>query len=229
MFTVRRWLFAALAPVVVVVVVRWGVGAGLTLLDLGALSALILVIVWWQINGTTSLYDLRLHGRYDESYRAELAGALVRVALAGVILYVSWRNATAAVATALAAALVTAWTADRSRPTAVAGEPVSADAVRAVGRYLLPRLPNAVYFVLQRQFVVWFAAIFGDAVSVANVGALGRLGLVVGAFGALTSVVFVPRLAATTTDRQFTRRFLQFGLITHTERAHAHPMTGPTG
>lgn len=211
--TVRRWLFAALAPVVVVVILRWGIGASLTTVDLVALSALVLAIVWWQIEGTTRLYDLRLHGRYAESYRAEMAGALVRVALAGLIVYVGWRNATAAVATALAAALVTVWTTRAGKKAPAGNEEVSVPAARAVVRYLLPTLPNAVYFVVQGQFVVWFAAIFGDAAAVANIGALGRLGLVVGAFGALTSVVFVPRLAATTTDRQFTRRFFQFGLI----------------
>ena len=210
---VRRWLFAALAPVVVAVIVRWGGGASLTAMDLAALSALVLAIVWWQIVGTTRLYDLRLHGRYGESYRAEMAGALVRLALAGLIIYLGWRNATAAVATALAAALVTAWTSNRGAGMTTSLDAVSAPATRAVVRYLLPTLPNAVYFVVQGQFVVWFAAIAGDASSVANIGALGRLGLVVGAFGALTSVVFVPRLAATTTDRLFTRRFLQFGLI----------------
>jgi hypothetical protein len=45
------------------------------------------------------------------------------------------------------------------------------------------------------------------------VGALGRLGLVVGLFSGLTGTVFLPRLVHVTNDRLYLRRYLQFGAL----------------
>jgi hypothetical protein len=47
----------------------------------------------------------------------------------------------------------------------------------------------------------------------AEVGALGRLGLVVGIFSSLTGVVFLPRLAHVHDERLYRIRYLQFGAL----------------
>jgi hypothetical protein len=156
---------------------------------------------------------LRLHGRYPESYRAEVTGALARLAVAAAIVGAGMRNATAAMATALVAALVTAWVARGAFGGREAGVATAGASRRTVLRYLAPTLPNSVYYVIQGQFVVWFAAIFGSVTNVAQVGALARLGLIVGAFGGLSQVVFLPRLARLTDERLFARRVVQFGGI----------------
>jgi hypothetical protein len=80
-------------------------------------------------------------------------------------------------------------------------------------RYLAPALPSAVYFAIQGQLVLWCAAWFGNLTHIANIGALGRLGLIVGAFGGLSQVVFLPRLVQITDERLFQRRLVQFGGI----------------
>ncbi|HEX5758313.1 MAG TPA: hypothetical protein VF121_03900, partial [Thermoanaerobaculia bacterium] len=84
---------------------------------------------------------------------------------------------------------------------------------RRVLRYLLPTLPSALYFAFQGPLLVWLAAAFGAARTIAEVGALGRLGLVVGLFSGLTGVVFLPRLARLADDRLYRRRYLQFGAL----------------
>jgi len=86
-----------------------------------------------------------------------------------------------------------------------------ARARRAVLRYLLPTLPAALYFATQGPLVVWLSATFGKTRSIAEVGALSRLGLVVGLFSGLTGIVFLPRLARIADERLYRRRFLQFG------------------
>src|SRR5262249_57333323 len=53
----------------------------------------------------------------------------------------------------------------------------------------------------------------GSAASLREVGALGRLGLVVGMFSTLTSVVFLPRLAHVHDERLYRVRYLQFGAL----------------
>ncbi|HJX28638.1 MAG TPA: hypothetical protein VJ885_12045, partial [Thermoanaerobaculia bacterium] len=59
--------------------------------------------------------------------------------------------------------------------------------------------------------IVWLAATFGATRNIAEVGALSRLGLVVGIFSSLTSVVFLPRLARIADERFWRARLFQFG------------------
>jgi uncharacterized protein YqgC (DUF456 family) len=82
---------------------------------------------------------------------------------------------------------------------------------RQVFRYILPSLPSALYFSVQGPLVVWLAATFGAARNIAEVGALGRLGLIVGMFSGLSGVVLLPRLARIVDDRLYWRRYLQYG------------------
>jgi hypothetical protein len=80
-------------------------------------------------------------------------------------------------------------------------------------RYMLPTLPSALYFSVQAPLIVWLAATFGNTRNIAEVGALSRLGMVVGMFSSLTGVVFVPRLARIADERHYLRRYLQFGAL----------------
>ncbi|HKI02158.1 MAG TPA: hypothetical protein VKK31_09265, partial [Thermoanaerobaculia bacterium] len=84
---------------------------------------------------------------------------------------------------------------------------------RQILRYLLPTLPSALYFSMQGPLIVWLSATFGSTRNIAEVGALGRLALVVGMLSGLTGVVFLPRLAAITDDGLYRRRCLQYGFL----------------
>src|SRR5262249_17588718 len=84
---------------------------------------------------------------------------------------------------------------------------------RQILRYLLPTLPAALYFTVQGPLLVWLAATFGSVRTIAEVGAVGRLGLAGGLFSGLIGTVFVPRLARLTDDRTYLVRFLQFGAV----------------
>jgi len=173
----------------------------------------ILLCVWFQISSTLRLLALRLEDRYLRSYRADLLGAALRLLLtlgmvAAALLF-AWLGM---LASAAGAALVTLLAASPTAPAAAtAGELLPAR--RQVVRYLLPTLPSALYFSLQGPLVVWLAATFGGVRNIAEVGALGRLGLVVGIFASLTGIVFLPRLARLHDDRLYRRRYLQFGSL----------------
>lgn len=56
-------------------------------------------------------------------------------------------------------------------------------------------LPGAIYYCLSGQITIWLISIFGDATSVAQVGALGRVSVLLGLFGTLFSTLLVPRFA----------------------------------
>ena len=61
--------------------------------------------------------------------------------------------------------------------------------------------------------MIWLAATFGGTTNLAQVGALGRLGLLVGFFSNLGQVVFLPKLVQIADERTFRARFFQFGLF----------------
>jgi hypothetical protein len=185
----RRTAFLVGAVAVVLAFPATAASKGFARWDIALATAGILAAAWFQIAASVRVLALRLGDRYGQSYRAEMAGGALRLAAAlGMI----------------GLALLRAWIA------------VAADLAphrRQVLRYLLPSLPSAVYFSLQGPLVVWLSATFGSTRNLAEVGALGRLGLLVGMFSGLTGVVFLPRMARITDDRVFRRRYLQFGAL----------------
>ncbi len=209
--SLRRWMFLAGAPVAVPILVVWGRANGLTSAMIMLASALVVATVWVQVQGTTRIVVLRLEGDYARSYRAEVVAALARLGAAAAVIALGVTSAIWALATALVSAFALAWVAHDGRiPRAAAAvRPLQ----RKVLRYLAPSLPSAVYFAVQGQLVIWCAAWFGGLTLVANIGALGRLSLIVGAFGGLSHVVLLPRMAQIVDDRLFTRRLVQFAAI----------------
>jgi hypothetical protein len=127
----------------------------------------------------------------------------------------AWTHAWLALVAAMVGAGLTAWIARDSaaRPVARAVVAQLGRYRRAVLRYLLPTLPSALYFSIQGPLVVWLAATFGASRNIAEVGALTRLGMLIGVFSGLTGVVFLPRLARITDDRLYRVRALQFGAV----------------
>lgn len=171
----------------------------------------IVLSVWFQISASLRVLALRLAARYGQSYRAEVAGGGIRLLL--VLALVASRLLWAWLAV-LASALAAAGAALLARS---AGEGRASTDLRPyrrrVLRYLVPSLPSALYFSIQGPLTIWLAASFGGTRNIAEVGALGRLGLILGILSNLTGVVFLPRLARITEEAVYRRRYLQFGSL----------------
>jgi O-antigen/teichoic acid export membrane protein len=153
----------------------------------------------------------RLEDRFARTYRAELAGAATRLVGAGLLVATGWLFGWAALATGCTATLVVAVSLGGYRRGA-SFDHLQRERV-AVLRYLLPTLPSSLYFSVQGPLTVWLAATFGSTRNLAEVGALGRLGLIVGAVGALAGAVLIPKLSRITDDRVWKRRYGQFALL----------------
>jgi O-antigen/teichoic acid export membrane protein len=211
--SLRRAAFALGALAVAVAFPLVASAKGFAGWDVGPATAGILLCVWFQILVSLRVLDLRLHGFYGLSYRAEMAGAALRLALGAALVLAALLHAWMGV---LATAVGTGLTAFLARPLE-APEALPAARLtpyrRQILRYLLPTLPGALYFSIQGPLIVWLSATFGSARNIAEVGALGRLGLLVGIFSGLIGTVFLPRLAHVTDERLYLRRFLQFGAL----------------
>lgn len=210
--SMRRMAFLAGGAVVAVAFPWIAGGKGFGLRESLLVTAGILLCVWFQIVSSLRLLTLRLADRYGVSYKAEMGGGLARLVIAAALVATARLEAWLGVlASAVGSAAVTALA-----PAAGADVPAVAAADlrpyrRKVLRYLLPTLPGALYFSVQGPLTVWLAATFGGTRNIAEVGALGRLGLLVGIFSSLTNVVFLPRLARITDERFYRTRYLGFG------------------
>lgn len=209
--SLRRVAFLLGAVGVAIALPRMATAKGFHAGETALATAAVLFCVWFQISASLRILTLRLADRYGESYRAEIIGAMLRLALAGILvasaLLYSWLGI-------LVTGLGTATVALLARQSV--GPPAGGDLRpyrRKVLRYLLPTLPSALYFSVQGPMIVWLAATFGGTRNIAEVGALARLGMVVGLFSGLTSIVFLPRLSRVTDDRLYRRRALQFGSL----------------
>lgn len=209
--SLRRLAFLLGAVAVVAAFPRTAGAKGFGLTESLEVTGGILLCVWFQIGSSLRVLALRLEDRYGPSYRAEIAGGLTRLLLAAAMVATFRLEAWLGVLTSAVAAAVVYFLA---RPVSAAA-PVSRIDLRPyrrrVIRYLLPTLPSALFFAVQGPLNVWLAATFGGTRNIAEVGALGRLGLLVGIFSSLTGVVFLPRLARIADERLYRRRFLQFG------------------
>jgi len=173
--------------------------------------AAVLVTVWFQIGAAVRVLALRLADRYGVSYRAEVAGSVLRLLFTAGLVATALLQAWLGVLASAVGTGTTALLAERGgAPPPVAGTDLGPHR-RRVLRYLVPTLPSALYFAIQGPLVVWLAATFGATRNIAEVGALTRLGLVVGMFSTLSSVVFLPRLARITDERAWRIRYAQFG------------------
>lgn len=78
---------------------------------------------------------------------------------------------------------------------------------------ILPVLPGIVLFALQGPLVVYLASYYGSAENLAEVGALGRLGAILGMITGFTGTVVVPRIIAISDNAIFIKRYLQWWLV----------------
>lgn len=56
-------------------------------------------------------------------------------------------------------------------------------------------LPAAIYFCISGQISIWIISIFGNSTSIAQIGALGRVSMILNIVGALFSILIVPRFS----------------------------------
>jgi len=210
--SLRRLAFLAGAVAVAVLLPHAAAAKGFGGVEIALATAGVLLCVWFQIGASLSVLALRLADRYGESYRAEIAGGGVRLLSAAVLIAASRLYAWLAVAgnaAAIAAVSLLARPAAARAPTHANLAPYR----RRVLRYLLPTLPSALYFSVQGPLVVWLSATFGAARNIAEVGALSRLGMVIGLFSNLSAIVLLPRLSRIADERRYRRRCIQFGAL----------------
>jgi O-antigen/teichoic acid export membrane protein len=71
-------------------------------------------------------------------------------------------------------------------------------------------MPTSIYYCVSGQITIWLISIFGDTTAVAQLGALGRLSVMLSIFSAIIVTLIIPRFAKLASNRYLLlQRFIQ--------------------
>jgi hypothetical protein len=207
----RRILLLAAAPVFLAVFGVLSTRNGFPLaVTLGG-AALALGAAWYQTTAAIAFVALRLDGRNRDSYRAETVGAVARLVAAVVMAVTSTMLALVALTANALGFWLAARAGSRAQGTPASRRDRDRVARRDIVGYVMPGLPAALYFSFQATIIAGLSAIVGQPRTIAEVGALGRLGLVIGVLVGFVGAVVIPRLAVVVDERLYRQRYFQYG------------------
>jgi O-antigen/teichoic acid export membrane protein len=205
-----RRVFALIAIVIVTPILAWmlteaGAPPSLTTL----LCAAVLLALYFQLAiGVLSIAPL-LHLEVNRVQHLNFWSAALRL---GLILaaYALFLNAVVALLAAAASFAFQEWLLRRWLPRyADTKAPQNAADRREILTIVKSQAPNAIYYCVQSQLMVWLISIFGSTNAVAEVGALGRLGMICLMLGSVMMNVVMPRFARVQEPGLLWRRYWQ--------------------
>lgn len=125
-----------------------------------------------------------------------------------------WPSALAAVMVNLLALVVQAMIVERRVRARIdpAAAP-AADSIAQIRNFFIPLIPGVVYYMLQGQLSVFLLSWSGNTISVAEVGAIGRLSQVLALAGLLNQFFVQPHFAQIDDTGRFARRALALLLL----------------
>lgn len=152
--------------------------------------------VFFQLNMGVLNAVLSLRQQVRRMQAVVFMGMLPRLALIGLFAALGWLNAPLALASVTVALAAQFWLLKKwVYPQIAANAPPDAGLRRDILSIVKRQAPLTIYFCIQSQIGVWLISIFGNANRVADLGALGRLGMIFSILMATTSALIVPRFA----------------------------------
>lgn len=70
-------------------------------------------------------------------------------------------------------------------------------------------LPELLYFTFSSQITIWLLALFGSSTSIAQVGAISRLGMVINLVNVLFTILVIPRFAKAESSPELLSKFFK--------------------
>ena len=173
---------------------------------------------WFAIQSGIISYVLKLEQRFRQAYAIELFNEGTKLLVVIIIWLLGFDSALAGITSIALGALIAVILASRiiGHGFDKSGTPNHRQIHhnnRVLFGQIIPILPGAIHFALQGLLITWLAAYYGSAVNVAEVGALGRLGVLIGVISGFTVTVYVPRLLAISDKSLFLNRYLLWWFV----------------
>ncbi|BAZ32301.1 hypothetical protein NIES4074_48030 [Cylindrospermum sp. NIES-4074] len=205
-----RYYLAAISITVVAPISVWMLfrnGSSL----LYALLITVIVLVGFSFQLTTGVLNIvpRLHSQIRVIQNLDLVLNISRIVLLGVA-YLTVLNASVAtfvgsVALGIQQLLLGRLVTDNIDRKASLNEEDRAEITQIIKK----SAPNTIFYCFQGQITVWLLSIFGSVQSVAEIGALGRLGLIFSIIGSVMSGIVLPSFARCQSSKLLFRRYWQ--------------------
>lgn len=192
----RNRFFLALLPVIVVgfpvLTLRQGWGLPLT----AVLLAAILVSLYFQSWASYYAVPLLIHQELALYYRTPSLLSATRLGVSFLLHLLSLLSAVASVWLSTLSTVAQGWF-YREHSVRHIAEPQESDPAknREVLNYIRPLMPSTIFFALQGQISILLITWFGKENSIAEVGALGRIGQLFVMLAAFNSVIIAPAIA----------------------------------
>ena len=177
--------------------------------ETGQILVLVLLGAALSLRATIDMTLPRLTGstRFIQTTGLASAGSRLIVTSAFAFLGLLVQTAMVAVVAGLGVQSWATWQWTRRRLSLDA--PADADARRELSRVVKTQFPNALNFVFQAQISIWLLSVFGSATSVADLGAVTRIGVLFSVFLATMQNVAVPRYARCQDPHRLSQLYLQ--------------------
>lgn len=146
-------------------------------------------------SGTIIEIALKLHQAIRPLQKIQVKSNIARVVLLGASIFVLPKSFIAI----LAAGVPQLWANRQLRSisgeyanwTQASDAKLRSEILKIVKRVL----PNSIYYCVSGQITIWLISIFGTTVSIAQVGALGRIAVILTLFNTIFATVILPRFA----------------------------------
>lgn len=216
----RRHL-AAVSVVIVAPVLAWMlITNGASYLYTSILTLAVLLGLNYQLLTSVLMVVPRLHSQISRVQKLDFFAAASRMALL-VAAYFVFMNAAVGVFAAVFGLATQYYFLNRwvAGSIEVAAPPSEEDR-KAISGIVKSQAPNAVFYCLQGQLTIWLISILGSTQNIAEIGALGRLGIIFSIIGAVMTSIVLPSFARCQGLSLLRRRYFQiiggffsFGLI----------------
>ena len=205
-----RRVLALLAIVIGIPILAWLLtGAGANPAQSTLICAAVLVALYFQITIGLLVGAPLLHLQVHRVQQLNFWSAALRLAII-VIAYALFLNTVVALLAAAMSFALQEWILRRWLPQlADTQAPRSEEDRREILKIVKSQAPNTIYYCLQSQLSVLLISIFGSASAVADVGALGRIGMIFLVLSSLMTNVVMPRFARVQEPRTLWRRYWQ--------------------
>lgn len=208
-FRYRSFLLTIVAPVVLPIFGYLLLKNGCPIWYAVALVALAVCLLFVELNRQIFSVPVRIAGRYNFLQRAALVESVSRVTTLALLILLGWLSAaTTILVSVLVSGSVVRFLIRKGAQEFIA--PHSApdrDIQRRLTKLNLNLMPSTLAFVFQAQIGLTMISIFGKTASVADLGALTRIALLLMVPQAIVTKIIEPKLARAKEGADLWRKF----------------------
>jgi O-antigen/teichoic acid export membrane protein len=205
----RRYL-AAIAVIAVTPILVWLlIRSGAPRLYAVVITVTVLVGLNYQLLSGVLMIVPRLHSQIKRLQTLDALAAAVRLVLL-VAAYFIFLNAAVAIWATVVSVIVQYGLLNRWASEGIDKKAeVNKEDQSAMLGIVRHQAPNAVFYCVQGQLTVWLISVFGNTQSIAEIGALGRLGVMFSVIGAVMTSILLPRFSRCQEPSELRRQYWQ--------------------